>query len=241
MKNFLKKIWNFIKNPKVRLWLILMGVVIVVSVSVMSIIMIVTPVEYSKVLKPQSADIKNITVTNTNFKSDKPFVNYSEIDVATGSNALEPKVVGNILSELHKASKTNRFGQFFGGQAGGEEKLKGPSSFSIYSLSTQERSAYLIITFAEPKYVLVGNTNNLQIEEYDPLWNDNTNFTSIYHSSRVIHKIFIPLGSVKNNFVQHTLFISAGNAEMSYSTSFNFSYTTYANYWALAEYVKSLA
>jgi len=249
--NFFKKIWNFLKSPKVKLWLIIMGIVVFVSVSVMSIIMIASPVEYSRHLRPYRDDVYTVSVVNQHFRSTPKVLNNNQIggELDPDFNKEEGIAIEEILKNLHSASKTTRFAQFFFGEASGSDTVKYNPAVYQSSLNTLANGTYVLITFASPVYVLMGSNNSSDqyyAEKYDPEFLNNTASvpsTTTYHGSRVVHSIFIPLGSVKNNFAQHTWYIRTGDSKMNYNTSsaYNYTYTTYANYNKLFNYVNGLS
>ena len=257
-KNFFQKTWQFLKKPKVKVWLACMAIVILVSVSVMSVIMIANSVDYSKDLRPYRDDVYSITVMNENISTNSGRKEFNNSFIDRTSNANEGKVLSKILDKLHDASKTSRFAQFFGGQANGDEKIA--YDYIGYDTSSNftsvAKNVYIKIKFNSPVYVINGEQRDsaspIRAELYDPNYeqprDENGRYygtlTNTYHRDRVVNAIYIPLGAVTNSFDKQTWFLCLGSDGIKYDkinhTEMNCSLSTYGNYNSLKKYVNGL-
>jgi|GEM_PF-3704375 len=225
IKNLLKKL----TSPKVKLWLIAMAIVVVVSASVMSVVMIASPIQYSTKLMPALTQVKQIEVVNPNLTSNsrKLFKN-SFIDPTASPN--EGAVVKDVLDLLYNAGSTTRFSQIFGGQASGSENTK-------YDTTSMNKSRlgsnYIGIYFQMPVYVITTTKpSDNAIVEYDP--DDSASY-----NNSVINTIYISLDS-KDSFRGQNWYICLGSTAMSSNTYINYVFNTYGNYSKLFDYVSAL-
>jgi len=235
MKNFFNNIWNFLKNPRVKLWFCLMGVVVIVSVSIFSIVMIVSTVGYSNKLKPELANVYNIVVRNDCFGKERTVDNvYINGEHDTDGNQNKGLVVKTILEKLQKSAGTTRFEQLFMGAAGGAETVVYETSSTAYLGNT-----YIGINFVNPMYVITrGDNRQYLVSDFDTAYSGSD--SSNYNNYSVVNAIYIGLDASKG-FTEQTWYISLGGSQLpSGSKYLNYQFKTYGNYYDLYKYILGL-
>ena len=236
--SFFGKIWNFIKKPKVKIWLVSMAIVIFVAVSVMSLVMILSPVEFSKQLRPYVNYVNSISFRNQNFTdiNGRELINGARGgDVDVHADARQTQVVGDIITELHRASRTNRFMQAFGGQSQRSEVLRWTNWEFTRANLTRNNTTYIEIIFDAPVYVI------LRADAHNPVRIEKFDSNNPVHENQVLQAIFIPLTDISNSFDQHVWHLRIGTINFApLSLDYFATFTTNANYYRLFNLVDSL-
>jgi len=252
MKNFFSNIWNFLKKPKVKIWLIAMMVVIFLTVGVMSLVMVLTPVHYGMQMQPQLENVYSIHFRNqhhTNSNGRELLNGNVGGTLDPESNSYRNQIVKDILDKLSTSGQTNRFAQVIGGAASGSEVVRRNNNHSTNSRSALTRvGTWIEITFNEPKFAIIRNndTSPWRIKPFDPNYTqvDGVGPTAVvYNRDHIVRSILIQLDNVRNSFDEQIWHISVGSSTPNFvnrPTNFHHTLTTFANFRPLFNVVNGI-
>lgn len=241
------KFKQFITHPKFKLWLSIMGIVVIVAVSLMSLVMVLIPVNHG--LNISIANVSYIQVYNSTIAvshKDGRKANYRAQDDASVNtdverDSVQVATIKSILNEINGAkTKSNRFRTVFLGQGGNEyaanskDSSKNVSSSSDIKNTNVSNGLWIRIVFKNPQYRAWREGSTYHFEKYD-----GTDTTVAKET--LVTSLYFPLGDVSNKFTQQTWYLglgynSSGNASDTITTKF----VTYGNYNALADLVIGL-
>ena len=207
-------------------WSIAMVLVLIVGFGAVTITLAAMPVRYGH---PMGETIKAEHLSE---------IRYTRQDggkqILTGvSRKSFDDAVDEILEYINNAGKTNKLKQLF--QASGEETITANNTPSTTVSGFQNRhTQYLEISFkkSSPQYGIKDVDN---VYSFVPA-------SEVTARNSTVWILFIPLDNIENKFMQHTWFIVSydpmENNKLNLSITRKF--TTYGNYYKLANYISEL-
>ena len=218
-----------VNKRKLIIWSVCTGVVIIVAFSIMSLVMVLSPLSYGEELMPSLDNVDLINYVNPKYSNSRQLRYNTPEQIATHTTAVE-----TIINDLADQGKTNRFLHFFAGQGG--EKL--PPSRSIVTtsqLKSLSGGTYIHIVLHDSPYAIVSSTNDSGEEVF------SIESSADAEAKDRLTAVYIMLGDVLNGFQEHTwLLCLAGTSPLQNKTTVSHKFITYGNYYSLAEYVNGL-
>ena len=203
-------------SKAMKIWLAGMGIVIVVTLSLTSLILGLTRVTYGRTIH-MDENIRSIRYRNPSMAQS--------VELSRNvNNVARTEAMTEILDLLRRGGRTNRFAQIFWQSSGRENTtslMEGVSTINaIY-----QRSRFIEISFMRPQFSIAG-TNEATFElVHDPDGNYNLR----------VHAIYILLDEVENRFTrQDWRFRTGGGTILSHRLR------TFGNYYRLANFIDEL-
>ena len=216
----MKKILRKLNSKAFKIWAVSFAAVLIVGFSILAIVLSSKKVEFG--LPLELSNIREIKY----FNDDNQKLLLTNINRESYDNAID-----EILNLLDKAHKTNKLKQTFG-QAGGDYSVENNNSgYSTVSNFESRHKQFLRITFNTPTHEITGRTNqDYQLATINP--DTDMNYR--------IWMILIPLEDIKNSFEKQTWYLVRHNPKESTNPPITNKFTTYGNYYKLANFVANL-
>lgn len=235
------KFKQFITHPKFKTWLAIMGVVVVVSLAVMSLVMVLIPADYG--FNIDIANVASIQVGNAQLKNEGRTANYrAQDDTANGaaSDSVQVTTIKQILKEINNApTKTNRFKQVFFGLGGNEYAASSHKPDNVTNASNIRQAnisgeIWMRLVFKTPQYCVWRESSTYYFKPISETPAEK-NVTA-----NQVTSISFPLGLVENGYRQQTWYLGLGYNNSTPNTSINEKLVTYGNYSGLRDVVSDL-
>ena len=209
-------------------WSVTMSAILVIACGIISLTLALMPVRYGRPMGTSINAANLFDIKYTKQSGGKQLL----------TDAKRPdydEAIAEILGHLEKAGKTNKLKQL--GQASGKERVTNNNNrYTTVRNFQSNHTQYLKISFRKgnPQYGIVGNNNsNYGLVSASEVAGERNS---------TIWIILIPLDNIKNKFTEQTWYLVRYDPMESDETSLSITqkFTTYGNYYKLAEYISEL-